>query len=345
MAEKKDKIASLEKESEKPEFWSDPQSSGELSKELSDLKEEVREFEQLQKEFDDLKEFAKLSAAGEDAGSELFLALESLQKRVEKQEVRTFLSGKHDKANAIVTVVAGAGGQDAQDWAAMLFRMYERYCERKGWRTEILHQSFGELGSEGRIGVKQASLEIIGSFAYGLLKQETGVHRLVRLSPFSSKSLRHTSFAAVEVLPEVNHKDEEIEIRPDDLQFDFYRASGPGGQNVNKRETAVRLTHIPTGIIVSSQVQRSQQRNKEKALQVLASKLYQAKEKEHANELISLKGKQASIEWGSQIRSYVLHPYKMVKDLRTDLETSNVEEVLDGDLEAFIEAETLQGKQ
>ena len=176
------------------------------------------------------------------------------------------------------------------------------------------------------MGVKQASIEIVGAFAYGLLKYETGVHRLVRISPFSAKSLRHTSFAAVEVLPEINQKEEkEIEIKSDDLQFDFYRASGPGGQNVNKRETAVRLTHIPTGIIVSSQVQRSQQRNKEKALQILASKLYQAKEKERTKELASLKGEHVAIEWGSQIRSYVLHPYKMVKDVRTNVETADVE--------------------
>ena len=345
-------MASLEKESETPEFWSDPKASGELSKELADLKEEVQEFDQLQKEFRDLKELAKLSESGEEAGSEISLELKSLQKRIEKQEIRTFLAGKYDKANAILTVVAGAGGQDAQDWAAMLLRMYERYCERKGWRLQIIHQSFGEPGSEGRMGVKQASIEIVGAFAYGLLKYETGVHRLVRISPFSAKSLRHTSFAAVEVLPEISQKEEkEIEIKSDDLQFDFYRASGPGGQNVNKRETAVRLTHIPTGIIVSSQAQRSQQRNKEKALQILASKLYQAKERERTKELASFKGEHVAIEWGSQIRSYVLHPYKMVKDVRTNVETADVESVLDGDLEAFIEAETLlrqpadQGKQ
>jgi len=304
-----------------------------LSKELADLKGEVEEFEQLQKDFDDLKEL----------GAGFPEELESLRKRIEKQEVRAFLSGKYDRANAIFTITAGAGGQDAQDWAAMLQRMYERYCQRKGWRTQIIDESFGEQGSDGRAGIKQISMEIIGSFAYGLLKREAGVHRLVRISPFSAKSLRHTSFAAVEVLPEIDLKDaREIEIKPDDLRVDLYRASGPGGQNVNKRETAVRITHIPTGTIVSCQSQRSQQKNKEKALQVLASKLYQLHEQARKAELGKLKGKQSLIEWGSQIRSYVLQPYQMVKDLRTQVETANTKGVLDGDLDEFIEAESRQ---
>jgi len=218
--------------------------------------------------------------------------------------------------------------------------MYERYCEQKGWRVQIIDQSFGDPGPENRIGVKQVSFGVAGSFAYGLLKRETGVHRLVRISPFSAKSLRHTSFAAVEVLPEVNIKEEkEIEIKPDDLRVDFYRASGPGGQNVNKRETAVRVTHLPTGIVVSSQAQRSQQQNKERAMQTLASKLYQLQEQKKEKEVARLKGDQAAIEWGSQIRSYVLHPYQLVKDSRTQAETSNVEKVLDGELDEFIEQE------
>ena len=283
------------------------------------LKEEVEEFEQLQKEFADLKEL----------GAEFPEDFESLRKRIEKQEIRTFLSGKYDRANAILTITAGAGGQDAQDWAAMLHRMYERYCQRKGWRTQIIDESFVQI-----------SMEVMGPFAYGLLKREAGVHRLVRMSPFSAKRLRHTSFAAVEMLPQIDLKDEkEIEIKPDDLRVDLYRASGPGGQNVNKRETAVRITHIPTGIMVSSQAARTQQHNKEKALQVLAAKLYQAREQERKAELGKLKGKQSAIEWGSQIRSYVLHPYRMVKDVRTQVETSDTEGVLDGDLDAFIEAE------
>ena len=322
MGQKKSKILALETEVEKPEFWQDPEASGKLSKELADLKAEVEEFEQLQKEFADLKEL----------GGEFPEELEALQKRIEKQEIRTFLSGKYDRADAILTITAGAGGQDAQDWAAMLYRMYERYCQRKAWRTQIIDESPGQI-----------SMEISGSFAYGLLKREAGVHRLVRMSPFSAKQLRHTSFAALEVLPQIDLRDEkDIEIKPDDLRVDLYRASGPGGQNVNKRETAVRITHIPTGTVVSSQSQRSQQKNKEKALQVLASKLYQLQEQKRQEELGKLKGKQSAIEWGSQIRSYVLHPYRMVKDVRTQVETSDTEGVLDGDLDAFIEAETLQ---
>jgi len=312
-----------------------------LSKELADLKEETQDFEELQKEFSDFRELAKLSENDEDALEELPAALESLQKRIGKLEIRTFLSGKYDRANAILTITAGAGGQDAQDWASMLQRMYERYCERKGWRVDILHQSFGEPGPESRIGVKQVSLEITGSFAYGLLKRETGVHRLVRISPFSAKQLRHTSFASVEVVPEIDIKEEkEIEVKPDEVRVEFFNASGPGGQNVNKRETAVRIVHEPTGIMVTSQSSRSQQKNREKAMQVLASKLYQLREHEREKELANMRGQKSAIEWGSQIRSYVLHPYQMVKDVRTQVETSDTSSVLDGDLDAFVEAAT-----
>lgn len=329
----------MEAESEKSEFWQNPATSGKLSKELADLKEEVGDFTQLQKDLRDLEELVALSQDDQSAKAEFPAVLESLQKRIERQEVRTFLSGKYDRANAILTITAGAGGQDAQDWAAMLQRMYERYCQRKGWRTQIIDESFGEQRADGRMGIKQISMEVTGSFAYGLLRREAGVHRLVRISPFSAKSLRHTSFAALEVLPQIDAKDEkDIDMKPDDLRVDLYRASGPGGQNVNKRETAVRITHIPTGTVVSSQSARSQQKNKEKALQVLASKLYQLQEQKRQEELGRLKGKQSLIEWGSQIRSYVLQPYQMVKDVRTQVETSNTEGVLDGDLDEFIEA-------
>ena len=286
-----------------------------------------------------MQELARLSGQDEDATAELPDLLESVRLRIEKQEIHIFLSGKYDRSSAIVTITAGAGGQDAQDWAAMLFRMYERYCVKKGWRVEVMHQSFGESGPEGRIGIKSISFGVSGMYAYGLLRRETGIHRLVRVSPFSAKNLRHTSFAAVDVFPEINVKEEkEIEIKPDDVEFDFFRASGPGGQNVNKRETAVRVTHIPTGISVASQAERSQQRNKEKALQILASKLYQKAEQERQQEAAKLKGELLAIEWGSQIRSYILHPYKLVKDSRTNVEVSNAEAVLDGELDEFIEA-------
>lgn len=267
--------------------------------------------------------------------------IENLAKEIEREEVKVFLSGKYDKNNAILQIFAGAGGIDAQDWATILLRIFERYCDRKGFQTKTVHQSFGEGGGpEGRIGTKSVTLEIKGPYAYGFLKNESGVHRLVRQSPFSAKKLRHTSFALVEVLPEIGKKEqEEIKIKPEDLKLETFRASGPGGQYVNRRETAVRITHLPTGIVVSSQVERLQGLNRDKAMKVLYAKLYQLKEAERQKELKEVKGKAVSASWGNQIRSYVLHPYKLVKDLRTDVETSNVEEVLDGNLDQFIEAE------
>jgi len=238
-------------------------------------------------------------------------------------------------------IFSGAGGIDAQDWATMLLRMFKRYCERRAFQVKVIHQSFGEGGGpEGRIGTKSATLEIKGSYAYGFLKNESGVHRLVRQSPFSAKKLRHTSFVLVEVLPEVGKKEqEEIKIKPEDLRLDTFRSSGPGGQYVNKRESAVRITHFPTGTTVSSQSERLQGLNKDKAMKVLYAKLYQLKEAKRKKELKEIKGKTVSASWGNQIRSYVLHPYKLVKDLRTGVETSDVEEVLDGDLDKFIEKE------
>jgi peptide chain release factor 2 len=219
--------------------------------------------------------------------------------------------------------------------------MYERYCQRKGYKTVVLHQSFGEGGGpEGRIGIKSVTLEIKGPFACGFLKKETGVHRLVRISPFSAKSLRHTSFALVEILPEIEKEEEaEVKIKPEDLKIDFYRASGPGGQYVNKRETSVRITHLPTGLVVACQSERLQGLNREKAMKILAAKLHQLKREATEKELKKIKGEKISASWGNQIRSYVLHPYKMAKDLRSGVETSDVEGVLDGNLDEFIEAE------
>jgi len=267
--------------------------------------------------------------------------IENLAREIEKEEIKVFLSGKYDKNNAIMEIFSGAGGIDAQDWATILIRMFERYCERKGFQTKVIHQSFGEAGGpEGRIGTKSATLEIKGNYAYGFLKKESGVHRLVRQSPFSAKKLRHTSFVLIEVLPEIGKKEEEeIKIKDEDLKLDTFRSSGPGGQYVNKRESAVRITHIPTGIAVSCQSERLQGLNKDKAMKVLFAKLYQLKEAEKKKELKEIKGGITSASWGNQIRSYVLHPYKLVKDLRTGVETSDVEEVLDGNLDQFIEAE------
>ena len=261
------------------------------------------------------------------------------EEKLKKEEWKIFLSGKYDRNNAILSIYAGAGGQDSQDWATMLLRMYERYCQKKGYKTQVLHQSFGEAGGpEGRIGTKSVTLEIKGPFSYGFLKKENGVHRLVRISPFSPKALRHTSFALVEVTPEIKIG-KEVEIKPEDLKIEFYRASGPGGQYVQKRETAVRIWHLPTGISVTCQSERFQGQNRERAMELLYSKLCQLKETARQKEVSKIKGKKVSASWGNQKRNYVLHPYKMVKDLRTGIETSDVEGVLDGNLDEFIQAE------
>lgn len=264
---------------------------------------------------------------------------ERAQKIIKKiNELKEKLAGKnkYDRGNALLYIYSGAGGVDAQDWASMLLRMYQRYCSRKGYLFNLLDQSFGEQG-----GTKSAVVEIVGPYAYGTLKGETGVHRLVRISPFSAKGLRHTSFALVDVLPEI--EDVEIKIDPKDLRVETFRSSGPGGQNVNKLETAVRITHIPTNTVVVVQSERSQAQNKEKAMRVLVSRLAQLMEEAKVKEISELKtAGETAIEWGSQIRSYVLNPYKQVKDHRTGIESSQPEKVLDGELDEFIEAELTQ---
>jgi peptide chain release factor 2 len=288
-----------------------------------------------------LKEFNELAKEDLNLLSEVEKKFQEIEKKIKKEEIKIFLSGKYDKGNAILTIMAGAGGQDAQDWATMLLRMYQRYCQRKGFSTKILHQSFGEGGGpEGRIGTKSVTLEIKGKYAFGFLKKESGVHRLVRISPFSPQKLRHTSFALVEVLPEFSQEElSQIKIRPEEIKLETFRASGPGGQYVNKRESAVRITHLPTGIVVASQSERLQGENREKAMKILISKLLKKKQEEKEKEIQKIKGKVVSASWGNQIRSYVLHPYKLVKDLRSGLETSDVEGVLDGKLDEFIEEE------
>jgi len=301
---------------------------------LAEKKDKI-ELEEFKKELTDLKELSE----EKELAAEIKERIEELARKIKEKEIKIFLSGKYDRGPAILSVYAGTGGQDAQDWATMLLRMYERYCALKRFQSKILHQSFGQAGGpEGRIATKSVSLEIKGPYAYGLLKKESGVHRLVRISPFSAKSLRHTSFALVEVLPEIK-KEDEIEIKPDDLKIDFYRASGPGGQYVNKRETSVRITHLPTGLVVACQSERLQGINRKKAMQILAAKLYQLKEVKHQKELREIKRELVSASWGNQIRSYVLHPYKMVKDLRTGVKTADVEGILDGNLDQFINAE------
>lgn len=309
----------IEKEMERPEFWQEREKAIEISQKFNLLRKEIEEIERLREKIEKEEDLGKT------------------EKEIEKKELETFLSGKYDSREAIVYLQSGAGGEEAEDWTAMLLRMYQRYCQRKGFAFEILDIDYGFPGPEGRIGVKSAILEIKGPYAFGFLKKESGVHRLVRISPFSTKGLRHTSFALVEVLPKIPV--DEIQIKPNDLKIEFFKASGPGGQYVNKRMTAVRITHLPTKISVSCQTQRSLAQNREKAMEILLSKIYQHLEKEKEKEIKEIKGKKVAIEFGNQIRSYVLHPYRLVKDLRTGVETTEVEEVLDGNLDKFIEAE------
>lgn len=313
----------------RPDFWGFPEQAAKISEEYASLKKEVADFEDLETELE-------LVAEGGNADD-----LAEFEKKFQDKEKLVFLSGKYDKEHAILTIHSGAGGFDAQDWGAMLLRMYQRYCERKGFKMAVLHESFGDgSGPEGRVGIKEVTIHIRGYQAYGYLKKENGVHRLVRISPFSAKQLRHTSFALVEVLPEFpKHRLGDLNLKPEDLKFEFYGASGPGGQYVNKRESAVRVTHIPTGVSASCQVERLQGQNKERALELLKMKLFSLLEESQQKELSAIKGDRVSASWGNQIRSYVLDPYKMVKDLRTGVETSDPQKVLDGDLEEFIEAE------
>ncbi len=293
---------------------------------------------------------SKLAKEDHSFEAQLLKEIKRIEKKIRNEELKVFLSGKYDKAGAVLSIYAGAGGRDAQDWATMLLRMYEKYCFSKGYKTEILHQSFGEPGGpEGRIGTKQVCLEIKGNYGYGFFKNESGVHRLVRISPFSPKSLRHTSFALVEVLPELDKEiEKKIKIRPEELKLETFRSSGPGGQHVNRRESAIRITHLPTGIKVSCQTERFQGLNRQKAMKILLVKLHQLEELKQQRKLKEIKATQTktlpkvsegliSASWGNQIRSYILYPYKLVKDMRTGLETSDVERVLEGDLEKFIQ--------
>ena len=335
---KKRRIDEINKLLENPEVWEDQDKGASLLKESAELKKEVSLLADLKKKISDARELIELLKEGE--AKELEQQIDSLEDLLTKAELQIFLSGKYDKRNAILTITAGAGGQDAQDWTTMLHRMYTRYADKKEWKTKEISYSQGEAGADGRNGTKQVTFEVEGSYAYGLLRREAGVHRLVRISPFSAKELRHTSFASLEVLPVLKLADEkDIVIGPDDIKVDTFHSSGPGGQYVNKRETAIRVTHIPTEIVVASQTQRSLQKNKDKALEMLAAKLYERKKEEEDKEIASLRGERKSIEWGSQVRSYVLQPYQLVKDHRTQMEVGNVEAVLDGDLDIFIESE------
>jgi len=312
--EKRQKIREIEAESTHPDFWKDHKNATSKMKALSTLQNEVAKIEKL----------SELSAEGN---------FKEAEKLLDELEVLLYFTGAYDSGSAIIELHAGQGGVEAMDWTNMLYRMYTRFFDKKGWAHEVIEETPGE-----EAGLKSITVQVIGEYAYGFLKHEAGVHRLVRQSPFNADNLRQTSFALLEVMPEIEES-AEIEIKDDDLDWDFYRSGGHGGQNVNKVSTAVRLKHIPTGIVVTAQAQRYQGQNREYALKILRAKLWLLQEEERKKQEANLKGGYKTPGWGNQIRSYVLHPYKMVKDLRTNYETGNAESVLDGNLDAFIDEE------
>jgi peptide chain release factor 2 len=330
LAAKGQELASLQAQSEQTEFWSNPEAAQKVMKRIAALRQVVDDWNPLSQRVNYLLELSQLG--DESLRAEISADLDEIELDLAHREMDVHLSGKYDRNNALLALHSGAGGVDAQDWTEMLERMYLRWAENRGFKTEILDMSEGE-----EAGIKSVTIAVEGEYAYGYLHPEKGVHRLVRLSPYDSAHRRHTSFALVEVLPEVED-DSDIEISPDDLRIDTYHSSGAGGQNVQKNATAVRITHLPTGIVVTCQNERSQTQNRENAMRVLRSRLLEIKEEQHVATLAELRGEYTKAEWGSQIRSYVLHPYQMVKDHRTDYEVGNAQNVLNGDIDGFIEA-------
>lgn len=328
--QKQTELQRLEEQAVSANFWDDPQTAQTAMQRQSRLKEEVGRWTSVQQRINDALELAALE--DDSLAGELEAEVTNLGSLVERLSFQAMFSGRHDNEDAILAIHAGAGGVDAQDWAAMLLRMYLRWAERAGLKAEIVEETPGD-----EAGIKTATVSVSGEYVYGYLQSERGPHRLVRLSPFDAAHRRHTSFALVEVWPDI-HGEIDIEIDPKDLQIDTFRASGAGGQHVQKNETAIRITHLPTGIVVSCQNQRSQVQNKNRAMEVLKSRLLTMEQEKQDAELNALKGDHVSAEWGNQIRSYVLHPYQMVKDHRDDYETSQTQKVLDGELDGFMEA-------
>ena len=337
MPDKEIQLKELEKEINSSTFWDDPNHAQQVSKTAAGLREQVEDWGNFERRLNDAKELAGLD--DETLRSDLENEISFLENELEKRSFTSMLSGPYDSDDALLAIHAGAGGTDSQDWAAMLLRMYLRWAEKNSYQTEILDSNEGE-----EAGIKSATVSIIGKYAYGYLRSEKGVHRLVRLSPFDAAHRRHTSFTLVEVLPQVAFDSPEVQIDPADLKIDVFRSSGAGGQNVQKNATAIRITHLPSGIVVTCQNERSQSQNREFAMRILRSRLLQIKKAEKEEEIAILRGEYTKAEWGSQIRSYVIHPYQMVKDHRTEYETGNTQAVLDGNLEEFMEAYLRQGR-
>ena len=328
------KLKSLEEETLQENFWQNVQKSNKVLAEIKKIKNKVIEYRKIEKESENLIELSELLniEPDEKLAKEVIWNTRKVENEFNKLEISTLFSGKYDSNNAIVTIHPGAGGTESQDWAEMLYRMYTRWADKNSYKVVELDYLEGD-----EAGIKSVTFEIIGENVYGYMKGEMGVHRLVRISPFDSGGRRHTSFASVEVLPEIT-EDIEININPDDLRIDTYRASGAGGQHINKTSSAVRITHIPTNTVVACQSERSQIQNRETAMKMLKTKLFDLKEKEHKEKIEDLKGEQREIAWGSQIRSYVFCPYTMVKDHRTNYEVGNVEAVMDGKIDDFMES-------